>query len=84
MYYKYKRYTRFQRQCRSSHYGTRGSAASLQCQDTGLILGSVQWVKGSIAAAMAQVTTAAQIGSLAQKLHMLQGSQKIKIKKKIK
>ena len=46
-----------------------------------MILGSVQWVKGSIAAAMAQVTTAAQIGSLAQKLHMLQGSQKIKIKK---
>ena len=39
------------------------------CRDTGSIPGPVQWVKGSgIATAMAQVTAAAQIQSLGQKL----------------
>ena len=32
---------------RSSHYGTTGSAASLQCQDAGSIPFTAQWVKGS-------------------------------------
>ena len=30
---------------RSSHYGAAGSAASLECQDTGLIPALAQWVK---------------------------------------
>ena len=55
----------------SSHCEAMGLAASVQCQDAGLILSLAQWVKGSsIAAAMVMVTTVAQISSLAQKLHM--------------
>ena len=39
-----------------------GSAASLECWDTGLIPSLAQWVKGfSVAAAVAQVAAAAQI-----------------------
>ena len=54
---------------------------SLQHQDTGSIPSPAQWVKGSgVTIVMVWVTTAAQI-SLAQELHMLQGSQKRKKKK---
>ena len=38
---------------RGSHCGTMGSAASLQHQDTGLILTLVQWIKGSGVATVA-------------------------------
>ena len=59
----------------SSLCGAKGSAASLQCQASGLIPHPLtqwaQWVKGSgIPTAVVYVTTAAQIWSLAQELHV--------------
>ena len=63
------------RGCQSSHRGTVGSAAPLQCQGTGSIPGPAQWFEGSgIAAAVAQ------IWSLALGLHMSQSNQKSKTK----
>ena len=54
-----------------------------QCQDTGLIPSSAQWVKGSgFATGAAEVEAAAQIWFLAWELHMLQSGQKWRRRKK--
>ena len=62
---------------RSSHYGARGLAASLQFQDTGSIPAPAQWVNGS-----GLVVTVAWIWPLTQELHVPWGNKKRKKKKK--
>lgn len=72
--------TLFKPPSKNSLCGTMGLEVSLQHQDTGSIPSPAQWIKGSgVTIVMVWVTTAAQI-SLAQELHMLQGSQKRKKK----
>ena len=56
--------------------GTMGLVASLQHQDSGLIPGLAQWIKGF--SFVASAPTAAWIWSLAQEHHILQGSQEKK------